>query len=101
MFFEELNFILTEISHYTYLFLLPRYPVTPLRPPAAGQVSGQAATQTTYAKFSAPPPPTGPPPPDRSAPPRTSKDRGALLSDIRRGTKLKETVTDDRSAPRI
>ncbi|KAJ5158390.1 uncharacterized protein N7500_008041 [Penicillium coprophilum] len=55
-----------------------------------------------------PPPPGGlggppPPPPPGSLPGRPPKaqvkDRGALLSDIHKGTKLKKAVTNDRSAP--
>ena len=33
--------------------------------------------------------------------PKSTKDRGALLSDIRRGTSLKKGVTNDRSAPKL
>ncbi|KAE8391762.1 hypothetical protein BDV23DRAFT_182126 [Aspergillus alliaceus] len=56
-----------------------------------------------------PPPPPGsmggppPPPPPGALPSRPSgaevKGRGALLSDIHKGTRLKKTVTNDRSAP--
>jgi WAS/WASL-interacting protein len=47
-----------------------------------------------------PPPPPGPPPPPKvSAPPPVTKDRKKLLGDIQKGTKLKKTVTNDRSAP--
>ncbi|KXG49024.1 uncharacterized protein PGRI_028940 [Penicillium griseofulvum] len=55
-----------------------------------------------------PPPPGGlggppPPPPPGALPSRPPKaqvkDRGALLSDIHKGTKLKKAVTNDRSAP--
>ncbi|CAP92171.1 Pc13g11020 [Penicillium rubens Wisconsin 54-1255] len=57
-----------------------------------------------------PPPPGGlggppPPPPPGSIPSRPpkgqAKDRGALLSDIHKGAKLKKAVTNDRSAPQI
>ncbi|KAI2790948.1 hypothetical protein POX_c03801 [Penicillium oxalicum] len=60
-----------------------------------------------------PPPPGGlggpppPPPPGGGSnlPARPSKNevkgRGALLSDIHKGTRLKKTVTNDRSAPQI
>ena len=51
-----------------------------------------------------PPPPPGPPPPSFSAssgrPPK-AKSRGALLSDIHGGAKLKKTVTNDRSGPTV
>ncbi|KAI4125630.1 MAG: hypothetical protein LQ338_004157 [Usnochroma carphineum] len=53
-----------------------------------------------------PPPP--PPPPlggvssvPARPPPTVAKDRGALLTDITKGTKLKKAVTNDRSAPQI
>ncbi|MCJ1475720.1 hypothetical protein MMC13_004383 [Lambiella insularis] len=59
-----------------------------------------------------PPPPPGfgsgpppPPPPPGGAPARPSptvaKDRGALLTDITKGARLKKAVTNDRSAPII
>ncbi|KAA8651953.1 hypothetical protein EYZ11_001767 [Aspergillus tanneri] len=58
-----------------------------------------------------PPPPGGmggpppPPPPPGGLPNRPAKsevkDRSALLSDISKGTRLKKTVTNDRSAPLI
>ncbi|KAL9625793.1 MAG: hypothetical protein Q9160_000113 [Pyrenula sp. 1 TL-2023] len=58
--------------------------------------------------FGGGPPPPPPPPPGGapgannlpSRPPKASgKDRGALLSDISKGTHLKKAVTNDRSAP--
>lgn len=54
-----------------------------------------------------PPPPPGPPPPPLMSLPKLggggggSDNRGALLSSIRQGTKLKKTVTVDKSAPLI
>ncbi|GAB1196417.1 hypothetical protein APSETT444_005688 [Aspergillus pseudonomiae] len=57
-----------------------------------------------------PPPPGGmggppPPPPPGALPSRPSgaeaKGRGALLSDIHKGARLKKTVTNDRSAPQL
>ncbi|KAI3046542.1 hypothetical protein CBS147352_7229 [Aspergillus niger] len=58
-----------------------------------------------------PPPPGGmggpppPPPPAGNLPSRPSgsaaKGRGALLSDIHKGAKLKKTVTNNRSAPMV
>ncbi|KAL8759627.1 MAG: hypothetical protein Q9184_003552 [Pyrenodesmia sp. 2 TL-2023] len=54
--------------------------------------------------FGGPPPP--PPPPGSSSvpvrpPPAVAKDRGALLTDITKGARLKKAVTNDRSAPAI
>lgn len=52
-----------------------------------------------------PPPPGAPPPPAAPAPSLggskggKKQDRGALLSDIHKGMKLKKAVTNDRSAP--
>ncbi|KAL9597280.1 MAG: hypothetical protein Q9219_005261 [cf. Caloplaca sp. 3 TL-2023] len=56
---------------------------------------------------SGPPPPPPPPPPGAPSsvparpPPTVAKDRGALLTDITKGTKLKKAVTNDRSAPQV
>lgn len=51
-----------------------------------------------------PPPPVGvPPPPPPGAPPAppVTKDRSALLGDIRKGMSLKKTKTNDKSAPKL
>ncbi|XP_061187370.1 probable inactive serine/threonine-protein kinase slob2 [Saccostrea echinata] len=49
-----------------------------------------------------PPPPQAPvPPPPPPASSGGSAGRAALLGDIRSGTKLKKTVTNDRSAPKL
>ena len=49
--------------------------------------------------FNAPPPP--PPPPPQSSTPASTGERSKLLGDITKGAKLKKTVTNDRSAPKI
>ncbi|MCJ1431361.1 hypothetical protein MMC27_000712 [Xylographa pallens] len=54
--------------------------------------------------FGAGPPPPPPPPPGGAParpPPAAAKDRGALLTDITKGARLKKAVTNDRSAPII
>ncbi|KAL8902740.1 MAG: hypothetical protein Q9207_004415 [Kuettlingeria erythrocarpa] len=55
--------------------------------------------------FGGPPPPPPPPPSVSSVParppPALAKDRGALLTDITKGARLKKAVTNDRSAPVI
>lgn len=58
--------------------------------------------------FAPPPPPVPPPPPGPPPPPsfsqsskKESDNRNQLLADIRVGTRLKKTVTNDRSAPVI
>lgn len=49
-----------------------------------------------------PPPPPAPPPPTSAVSPSVNtKDRNALLCEIRHGAKLKKTLTNDRSAPQI
>ena len=71
------------------LFFVSRYPpVTKMPPPP-------------------PPPPAAPPPPTFSAAntekpklnKKEEKSRGALLTDIHKGMKLKKAVTNDRSGP--
>eukprot|EP01133_Synstelium_polycarpum_P013676 gene13676-16105_t len=62
-----------------------------VRPPPAGMRPGMGGPP--------PPPPGAPPPPAVSAPPPKTSERNALLSSINKGTKLKKTKTNDRSAP--
>ena len=45
------------------------------------------------------PPPPGPPPPSFSPPKGGGGERKDLLKQIQKGSKLKKTVTNDRSAP--
>ncbi|KAH3762485.1 hypothetical protein Pelo_5652 [Pelomyxa schiedti] len=61
-----------------------------------------SSTASATTSSSCPPPP--PPPPPRPAatqccPPPASSGRGALLTDIHKGHRLKKTVTNDRSIP--
>ncbi|KAL8859377.1 MAG: hypothetical protein Q9178_004055 [Gyalolechia marmorata] len=48
-----------------------------------------------------PPPPGGPSSVPVRPPPAVAKDRGALLTDITKGARLKKAVTNDRSAPQV
>ncbi|CAI8020282.1 Slowpoke-binding protein [Geodia barretti] len=75
------------------------YPVTPA--PQSSSTPGTSSQSTQR-----PSPPTSHPPPPSSssqhAPsPSSTEERGVLLTQIRRGSKLKKAVTNDRSAPRI
>ncbi|PAA48669.1 hypothetical protein BOX15_Mlig016641g1 [Macrostomum lignano] len=82
----------------------PRAPEPPPPPPQAPPPPPPAPPPPPPAPPPPPPapPPPGPPPPPSRAPER-STGRGALLSDIRRGAKLKKVanLTNDRSAPRL
>lgn len=49
----------------------------------------------------APPPPPAPKPNPSSTAPSTNPNRGALLNSIHKGTRLKKTTTNDRSAPLV
>ncbi|KAL8997249.1 MAG: hypothetical protein Q9169_003442 [Polycauliona sp. 2 TL-2023] len=54
--------------------------------------------------FGGPPPPPlpgGPSSVPARPPPAVAKDRGALLTDITKGARLKKAVTNDRSAPQV
>ncbi|KAI4098655.1 MAG: hypothetical protein L6R37_006385 [Teloschistes peruensis] len=74
---------------------MPGPPPPPPPPPPMPGFSG-----------SGPPPPAPPPPGGPSATPSrppaaVAKGRGALLTDITKGAKLKKAVTNDRSAPQV
>lgn len=82
----------------------------PKRSSSKSQITKQASTTKQPAASNAtgkpPPPPAAPPPPVPAAtapPPKASSERGALLGSIHSfsKTKLKKTVTNDRSAPKI
>ncbi|CAF3001839.1 unnamed protein product [Rotaria sp. Silwood2] len=64
------------------------------------KLSGPPSSPPPPASQAIPPPPPPPPPP---SPPSSdgSGDRSVLLENIRLGTALKKTVTNDRSAPKI
>jgi PX domain-containing protein kinase-like protein len=75
------------------------YPVTPA--PQSTSTLGTSSQSTQR-----PSPPTSHPPhPSSSSPhaqsPSSGEERGVLLTQIRRGTKLEKAVTNDRSVPRI
>jgi hypothetical protein len=98
----NLNYTPTRPSTSTATSNLPSAPTpapTPPPPPPPTPVVSQVSTPAPSPPPPPPPPPAPPPPP----PPSSSggSDRSALLDNIRLGTTLKKTVTNDRSKPKV
>eukprot|EP00731_Ephydatia_muelleri_P021661 Em0014g252a len=77
-------------------------------PQSSQQQQPKAPRQSSAVPLPLPPPAAGNPRPKstgpeglKSPPPPPTTERSALLGDIRKGAKLKKTVTNDRSAPKI
>ena len=108
--------------------MLLRYPISPIvttsavptvsQSPAKSSVSNVSTTARPALPTVQPPQPATPPASKKEGrysivvgtvsnelyitiAPKSTKDRGALLSDIRKGTSLKKSVTNDRSAPKL
>ena len=106
----------TSVIDLKYTPIVSSTPKASSNPPSSPPPPAPAPTTTskpppppstpTVSQVSAAPPPPPPPPPAAAAPPPVpsggaSDDRGALLENIRLGTKLRKAVTNDRSAPKF